>query len=533
MKRSKFVFTLLAFTLLVSMLAGCASAPQATSQPASGGSTAATTAPTSAPKVTKDSVTIAAAAEPDAFFPFHTKLTTNQDEVPIIHNIYETPLKLGTDGSTSPLLAKSVKISDDGKDYTLTLRDDVKFHDGNKMTADDVAFSLNGAAATSGGKTLLINFKQAEVVNPTTVIVHLTAPYGPFVKSLASRYALIVEKAYFDKVGEDGYHNAPIGTGPYKWVSRVPGNQITMVANDDYWGGKPAIKNFYFKIMTDTNTQMLALEKGEIDVLLNANITPLIQLPKDSTVTWAKTEASSIAALLINTQAGTIGANLDFRKALQAGINKKDIIAGSYEGLATEADLYMTPSFTARPDKGTYPVVAYDKAKAKDYLKASGYKGEEFKIVTVSGTKNETSAQIIQGQLIELGINATLSAMDAASYSAATTSGKYNAALRAGGVSTMDADGLFTLFHSSQLKTLTYQQGWTTDELDQLLANGRTESNPDARKALYAKAANIIIGNVYHIPLYYELSVVAYSKSIKGVVPRPLFGLYFVNDWSW
>jgi peptide/nickel transport system substrate-binding protein len=528
MKRSKFVMSILALCLLVSMLAGCASAPQATSQPSG-----ATSAPTSAPKVTKDSVTVAAAAEADAFFPFHSKLTTNMDEVPILHNIYETPIRLEADGSLTPLLAKSWKISDDGKDYTLNLRDDVKFHDGNKMTADDVAFTLNGAAATSQGKAQLGNYDKAEALNPTTVVVHLKSPFGPFMKALAGRYALVVEKALFEKVGEDGYHNAPVGTGPYKWVSRVPGNMITLVANDSYWGAKPAIKNVVFKVMTDTNTQMLALEKGEVDVLINANISPLVKLPKDGPITWAKMDAAQIAALLINVQAGTIGANKDFRKALQYGINKKDIIIGVYEGLATEADLYMAPSFSGRPDAGSYNVVAYDKNKAKELLKSSGYKGEEFKIVTVAGTKNEAASQIIQGQLIELGINATLSALDAASYSAATTAGTYNASLRAGGVSLMDADGVYYVFHSSQLKTLTFPQAWSTPELDTLLDQGRTVSDPTARKAVYVKAVNIITENVLHIPVYYDLSVVAYNKSIKNVVPRALVGLYFFNDWSW
>ena len=531
MKRSKFVMSVLALCLLASMLAGCA-APQTATQPGADAPKAGTAA-TSAPKVTKDSVTIAAAAEPDAFFPFHSKLGTNMDEVPIIHNIYETPIKLEANGTLTPLLAKSWKISDDGKDYTLTLRDDVKFHNGNKMTADDVAFSLNGAAATSAGKAQLGNYDKAEVINPTTVVVHLKSPFGPFLKALAGRYALVVEKALFDKVGEDGYHNAPIGTGPYKWVSRVPGNMITLVANDDYWGGKPAIKNVYFKVMTDTNTQMLALEKGEVDVLINASISPLVKLSKDSPITWLKMDAAQIAALLINVQTGTIGANKDFRKALQYGINKKDVIIGVYEGLATEADLYMAPSFSGRPDAGSYNVVAYDKNKAKEFLKSSGYKNEEFKIITVAGTKNEAAAQIIQGQLIELGINATLSALDAASYSAASTAGQYGASLRAGGVSLMDADGVYYVFHSSQLKTLTFPQAWSTPDLDKLLDQGRTESNTDARKAVYVKAVNIITENVLHIPVYYDLSVVAFNKSIKSVVPRALVGLYFFNEWSW
>src|SRR5690554_533495 len=82
---------------------------------------------------TKDTVVVACAAEPDCFFPYHSTLGTNMDEVPILHNVYETPIKLGADGSHEPLIAKSWEISDDGLHYTLHLRDDVYFHNGEKM----------------------------------------------------------------------------------------------------------------------------------------------------------------------------------------------------------------------------------------------------------------------------------------------------------------------------------------------------------------------------------------------------------------
>jgi peptide/nickel transport system substrate-binding protein len=477
---------------------------------------------------------VAAAAEPDSFFPFDPDNGTNMDEVPIIHAVYETPVKMMPDGSKEPLLATEWSVSEDGKDYTFKFRDDVYFHNGKKMTAEDVAFSLNGAAATPAGRVQLANYLETEAIDQNTVVVHLSAPFAPFLNAIAGRYALIVDKDYFAEVGIPGYQAAPIGTGPYKFVERVSGDHITLAANENYWNGVPPIKTITYKFMTDGNTQMLALENGEVDVLLNANITQVVQLPKDGNVKWEAVEASSIQSMMINAGKGP-GADKNFRKALQSGINKDELILGVMEGMAEPTDLFMARSFSGRPDDGTYKTVPYDLEKAKEYLKASSYRGEEFLIITPSGGKDEQVAQIVQGQLIELGINCILAAVDAVSYQQILVygTGEYGGSIRASGVSLVDADGLTMTYHTDTLQGQTnrYNAGWFSDEMDELLTLGRVTTDPEERKAIYAKASDIITEEAYQVMFYCNLSVAAYNKDIKGVAPRMLTGLYFFNDW--
>lgn len=480
----------------------------------------------------KDSVTVACAAEPDCFFPFHSTLGTNMDEVPILHNVYETPIKLGPDNSHEPLLAEKWEISDDGCTYTLYLRDDVYFHNGDKMTAEDVAFTLNSAGHTAAGAAQLANYDNTEIIDDTTVAIHLTDPYGPFLNALCGRFALIVDKSLYEEIGEDAYNEAPVGTGPYKFDSRVSGDRITLESNEEYWGGAPSIKNVTFMVMSDTNTQMISLENGDIDVLINASIGSLTKLQTEK-VKWETKDASSIDNLGINCSKGP-GSDINFRRALQCGINKEELNIGVYEGYATLGDIQICPSFSGRPDQGTYKVIEYDADKAKEYLAASNYNGEEFKIITVAGTKDESAAQIIQGQLIELGINCTVSAVDAASYNAMADDGDYGGKLRFGGVSVLDADGLFYQYYTEQLlQPGKYDSGVCSKELDELLLNGRVEVDPEKRKEFYAKACDIITDNAYGVCLYYDVNACAYNASLKGVVPRALTGLYFFNDWSW
>jgi peptide/nickel transport system substrate-binding protein len=481
---------------------------------------------------TKDTVVVACAAEPDCFFPYHSTLGTNMDEVPILHNVYETPIKLGADGSHEPLIAKSWEISDDGLHYTLHLRDDVYFHNGEKMTAEDVAFSLNLGGNSVAGAAQLANYDNCEVIDENTVVVHLTAPYAPFLNALCGRYALIIDKSLYEEIGEDAYNDAPVGTGPYKFMDRVSGDRITLEAFADYWAGQASIKNVVYKVLTDVNTQMISLENGEIDVLIQANVGDLTKLATDK-VKWEVVDASSICNLYLNCSEGP-SADINFRKALQAGINKEEINIGVYEGYATVGDIQLPFSFSGRPEKGTYDVVEYDLEKAKEYLAKSNYNGEEFKIITVSGTRNETAAQIVQGQLIELGINCTVNALDTASYYAAEEAGEYGGKIRAGGISVLDADGMFHQYHTDHVVTGgKFNAGVSSDKLDELLEKGRVEVDANKRKEIYREAVNHITENAFCITLYYEANACAYSADLNGVVPRSLTGLYFFNDWSW
>lgn len=537
MKRKALAMSLVVSSL-VTLLVGCGGSSSGSAGTAAATQAAAETkvaATQAAEKVgdVKDVVKVACAAEADAFFPWHSKLSTNMDEVPILHNVYESLIKLGPDNSHEPLLATDWKVSEDGCTYTLTIRDDVYFHNGEKMTVEDVEFSLDNAGHTSAGSAQLANYDDTEIIDDHTVAVHLTSPYGPFLNALAGRYALVVDKSYYEAVGEDGYNENPIGTGPYTFTERVSGSHIVLDANENYWGGVPAIKQVRYQVMTDTNTQMISLENGDIDVLINANVSSLMKLASDK-VEWATNPASSIDNLKFNCNEGP-AADVNFRKAVLYGINKEDVNIGVYEGQATVGDIPAAPGFSGRPDDGTFQVVEYDQEKAKEYLAQSDYNGEEFEIVCVSGTRDESVAQIVQGQLMAIGINCTVSAVDSASFKSITEqTGDFDASLRFSGVSVLDADGMYYQYHRDYaIGAGIYYYGNSNDELCQLLDEARVAVDPEARKQLYAKANDVIVENAFGACILYELNACAYNSSLKGVVPRSLTGLYFFNDWSW
>ncbi|WRS26290.1 ABC transporter substrate-binding protein [Oscillospiraceae bacterium MB08-C2-2] len=521
---------------LVLSLGACGSTSSGTpSTPGTSGSPDASGNGEGAAPARKESIVSAAASEADLFFMYNTVgAATNMDEVPILHNVYDTLVKLNPDNSITPLLAESWEISEDGMDYTMKIRQGVTFHNGYPLTVEDVAFTLNYGSQTPGATSLMFAVDNCEIIDDSTVVIHLKAPFGGFLNSLASRYGLVVSKKYFDEVGEEGYAEKPVGTGPYIFADRTPGDSITLEAFPDYWGGEASIKTIYHKVISDPNAQIMALENGEIDVLINTNIAPLLKLPESSPVKYKVQTAASVMPMHFNMgEKAGITKDINFRRAVQYAIDKEEINIGTYEGYAQPAPIVIVPGFTGYPGEGNFNVIERDVEKAKEFLKAANYNGEEFSICVTAGTRAETTAQIIQGQLIEVGINCTVNAVDSVSWTAITRqSGDFGAHLRPSSSSTLDADIMYFNFNSTYLSKETYHIGNHLPELDELLVTGRTESDAEKRREIYAQAANIVTDQALAIPTLYDMNVVAFNEKMNGVEPGALVGLYYMHDWS-
>lgn len=483
----------------------------------------------------KESIVVVAGAEPDSFVTFNPDNVAQSDEFPVLHNIYETLFKRTADGVVEPLLAKSYEISEDGTEYTIHLRDDVCFSNGQKMTAADVAFSYNINGNFPSAAALWGNYDYTEAVDEYTVKVHLTAGYFPIVNTFCSRYGLIYSEAYYNEVGIQGYSDNPVGTGPYVMTERVSGDHIQLDYNEEYWGSEPTYKHITMRFMSDTNTQMMALESGEADVIINANLSQCLKLDENK-YGYSITDGAVIQHLRLNCTKG-LCKDINFRKALQYALDREQINLGVFEGMATIVNCYGNPSFTGYPDDGTYtPVPDRDLEKAKEYLAAANYNGEEFVILTPAGSKNETAAQIIQGQLIEAGINATVSALDSVTYGAATDygTGDFNAVVRAGTVSTISMDGIYLYFNGDQMaKMSSNQYRWIEpdEQFTELTNTARATTDEAKLKGIYAKVSSIVNENVWTIPIYSEVCVAAFNKDVENVVPGALQGLYYFNDW--
>src|SRR5438128_6719907 len=170
-----------------------------------------------------------------------------------LYALHDALIKPVPGDDMAPSLATSWKESPDGLTYEFTLREGLKFHNGDPFTAEDVKFSFHRYRGTAA-KLLHERVKAVEILHPTRVRFVLHAPWPDFLTfyaTPATGAAWIVPKKYLEKVGEDGFKRQPVGLGPYRFVRMTPGVELVLEVNEQYWRKKPSIKRIVFKGVSD------------------------------------------------------------------------------------------------------------------------------------------------------------------------------------------------------------------------------------------------------------------------------------------
>ena len=187
----------------------------------------------------------------------------------VLYAIHDALVKPMPGGDNTPSLAESWSVSRDGLTYEFVLRKGVKFHNGDPVTAEDVKFSFDrykGAAA----KLLKERVREVQIVDPARVRFVLKDPWPDFMTfygTSATGAAWIVPKKYIEKIGDDGFKKAPVGAGPYRFVSSAPGVDLVMEAYEGYWRKVPNVKRLVFRSMPDETTRAAALKAGDVDIV--------------------------------------------------------------------------------------------------------------------------------------------------------------------------------------------------------------------------------------------------------------------------
>ena len=430
-----------------------------------------------------------------------------------------------------PRLAESWELDKDTNTYTFHLRQDVTWHDGEKFTAEDVKFTIEAIQDPKNESENASNYEDVEkitVVDDHTVKFQLSAPNYAFLDYMTM--AILPKHLLEGKdLQTDDYFRHPIGTGPYKFVEWVSGDHTTLTANEDYWGTKPTIKNIVIQVVADTNTQILGLQNGDYDVVRSPSIDVCTRLDGNADVAWDSTLSTGRISLYLNDWTGACK-DINFRKAVQAGIDKQMINDGVYAGRSEILNVDMCSnylSFVTEADG--VEVVPYDQEAAKEYLAKSNYNGEEFAVSVPSGSALENVGKIIQAQLMEIGINCTVKATDYPTYSGEFANRTYEAYIINNLCSLVDADGMYTA-HRLDRKPWENRVFQRDGEISEILLKARAAKG-DERKALYVEACNIVAEEAYDVPLVNDLATIAYRSNMSGVKAHCLGNMYF-GDWS-
>jgi peptide/nickel transport system substrate-binding protein len=186
----------------------------------------------------------------------------------VLYALHDAMVKPMPGQSAAPSLAESWSVSKDGLVYEFVMRKGARFHNGDPVTAEDVKFSFERYRGTAS-RTLKERVAAVDAPDPSRVRFRLKQPWPDFLTfyTSATGAGWIVPKKYVEKVGDEGFKKAPIGAGPYKFVSFTPGVELVVEAFDQYWRKTPAVKRLVFRVISDEATRLAALKRGEVDIV--------------------------------------------------------------------------------------------------------------------------------------------------------------------------------------------------------------------------------------------------------------------------
>ena len=319
----------------------------------------------------------------------------------VLFNIFEGLVKPTSDGNLIPAVASSYEETEGGKVYTFTLRDNVKFHDGSTVTAEDVKFSLDKCADASAGEPLVAAFSNIESVNivdEKTIEVVL--------KEADTEFLAYMTTAIIPASNENPDTN-PIGTGPYKYVSRSPQENFVVERFDDYWGEPAHIQDVTFKICANADSIVMDLEGGSIDMFARVTATQAASLSEDFEV--LEGTMNLVQALYLN-NAEVPFDNEQVRQALCYAIDVDEIKLMVSDGKGTQIGSSMFPAFGKYYMEELNDAYPTDIEKAKELLKEAGYEdGFSFTITVPSNYQPHIdTAQVLVEQFKKIGVDAKI-----------------------------------------------------------------------------------------------------------------------------
>ena len=340
---------------------------------------------------------------------------TTSSQLALAPMIFENLAELKSDGSSSPQLAESWDISADNLTYTFHLRQGVQWHgDYGEFTSADVKFSferhLDEALGSLQQETLgLANIAAIETPDKYTAMFKLNAPDADFITRCSIYASMITSKAAFDKLGMDGFHLTPIGTGPFAFVSGTPGSRTEAVKFDRYWGNKPKIDRVINEIVADQNTLYTAFENGELDIIYSSNMD---KVGEYMLIGKQAIYVPSFQLLYIGVNMKQAPFDNDLvREAYFYAINPNYFVEQIFLGKETVPTGYI-------PENCKYALTGYfkptyDPQKCKDILAQAGYpNGVNITLWAVNDELSTAPALITENQLKEGGFIVDLQMVD-------------------------------------------------------------------------------------------------------------------------
>lgn len=549
-KRMNWWSLLLIISMIGVLFTGCSTnnsasnpAPTATNTPANEGgtNTEKDTPPADGP-VDGGTITLSTFSDIVSLNPIYIQDTSSGDVANFVFaKLYD--LNRNGDVTAEPwsIAAEAPEVSEDGKTYTVKLKEAAKWSDGQPITADDVIFTIDTIRNPETGAPGISQYDKVdkiEKIDDKTVKITLKQVYAPFLYSLVAEVvpSHVLKDIPVTELQKNPYGTDPAKTvtsGPWKWTAWKQGEGHTLDADPNYWGEvKPHISQIIYKIYADQNTEVQALLKGDTDHISAIPVTQVEAVKKDSDITIIDKPGAQYEFMQFNFDPKNFPDNYSLfegektRQAIAHAINRQGMVDNILKGVGALMNAPFLPDTWADP-KDAAVNYDYNAEKAKQLLAEDGWVAGKDGILEKDGhrfafelqynagnSRREQVAAVIQQNLKDVGIEVTPKAIDFAAWiDQNVTPGKFQALLLAWSLNTPDPDSE-SVFSSKYFPPTGQNSGWYKNEkLDQLWVDGYSTVDQNERKEIYKEVAKEISTNLPYVFLY------QYGQAI-GTGPR-------------
>lgn len=466
----------------------------------------------------------------------------------VVYSIHDALLQGNELLVTSPVLAESYEVAEDGLTYTFYLNEGVKFHDGSDFTAADVVYTYdyyrNPDNATSNVNNFL-GIESVEAPDDYTVVVNMESVNASSLVAWAE--TPIVSAAYHAEVGEDAYPTVPMGTGAFKLVNWVPAEVVELEAFDDYFRGRPHIDFIRQEVVPDASVRAIAIETGDSDAclwpLLVEDSKRLAEDTENYTVKVSST--GGIKHIPLNNTLPAL-AEKEVRQAMLTALDRQRIVDELWNGAAKVANSNYSPKYAfysidQLPDTKHYDysvddanalldgagwVAGADGVREKDGVRLS------FTCTTITGdTARRPIAELAQQMLGEVGVEMLLEEAPVSAILEAMPSGEMEASLFNWTYGAVDPDPADTLRTGGS----TNFNNFSNARVDELIDAGLKTVVPEERQAIYYELQQIVVEEVPMLFLQWDDWYNVFSGRVKGLPEKfedgftPFF--FTMHEW--
>lgn len=512
---------------------GAAASPATSSAAATTSQTAASSGNAASPAAASTMVAVAGRAGGNVTFLTSVPATSldptqwhNEDIWPF-SSIYEGLTSVAKDGvSLEPNLADKWDISTDGLTYTFHLLPGVLFSDGTKMTSEDVVWTLQRAqtAKASPWTFVLSAVKTISAPDPATVVVTLKEVWAPFISDISLFSCYVISKAFGEKVGDTGIASQAMGTGPFALKDWQKGDHVTLAKNQHYRvKGLPYLDTITFKIVPDSNSQILQVQGGQADGVIGQSDVPFNRVQEfknNSKLQVLSFKSTYVNYVTFNTKHKPLD-DVKFRQALCYATNVPALIKTILFGNGQVANSFFpTGMLYWNPDQKPYP---FDLTKAKQLLSQStSPSGAKFSLMVQSGNAAQLQlATELKSMWSEIGVDVSIQQVGTAIFRQTEVKGNFDAAPSAWTNDIIDPDELVSWMILPASSDDSYT-GWQDPNAIKLAHQAETTLDTNQRRQLYYQIQAIHQEAAPMVYLYMIPFINLVSAKVQGFFQSPM-----------